>query len=58
MKGTMKVIDRKTGLMKCSVCGTEHFPMILLSGKLAPGPTPCVNGCKRESQTKKPSVLK
>jgi hypothetical protein len=53
MKGPMRVIDKETGLMECSICGARHSPTILPGGRFARGSWQCANGCKRVIKTKK-----
>lgn len=53
MKGPMKVIDKNTGLMECSICGARHTPKILPGGRFARGSWQCANGCKRANQAEK-----
>ena len=45
-KKVMKIIDEKTGLMECKVCGARHSPMIAEGGKFKRGSWQCPNGCK------------
>jgi hypothetical protein len=44
----MKILDRESGHMQCSVCGAEHWANIrpLSSGRYYRGAWQCINGCK------------
>jgi hypothetical protein len=51
----MKLVDEKTGLMECKVCGARHIANIEphSGGKFYRGSWQCQNGCKLEDQKKK-----
>jgi hypothetical protein len=46
-RGTMKLLDRETGLMACETCGYLHLASIRPSsgGKYYRGSWQCINGC-------------
>jgi len=46
----MRLIDARTGLMECKVCGARHNAMIRpgSGGKYYRGSWQCRNGCKLE----------
>ena len=45
---TMKLVDEKTGLMECLVCGEKHNAVMKpgADGKFMPENWECVNMCK------------
>lgn len=47
-KKVMKLLDDRTGLMECRVCGARHAANIrpLSNGKFYRGAWQCQNGCK------------
>ena len=45
-KKTMKVIDKKTMTMQCTVCGGQQSPMLGSGGRLPRNSYVCVNKCK------------
>lgn len=59
MKGPMKLIDANSGLMKCPICGSQHYAALLPGGrKYIRGSWQCPNGCKPKSQSKQPARKK
>lgn len=45
-KKVMKLLDARTGLMECKVCGHRHLANLAGGGKYHRGSWQCVNGCK------------
>ena len=42
----MKLIDARTGLMSCKICGAKHVANLGEGGKYKRGSWQCQNGCK------------
>lgn len=51
-KKVMKIIDKRTCLMECRVCGQIASPTIHSGGRLHRGSWQCPNGCKFEEVNK------
>jgi len=51
-KKVMKLLDPKTGLMECRVCGARHCANIKpdSGGRYYRGSWQCENGCKLEDE--------
>jgi hypothetical protein len=49
-RGTMKLIDERTGQMECTVCGATHYAMIKpeSGGKYWRESWKCRFGCEKE----------
>ena len=45
-KGTMRVIDKRTMVMQCAVCGGQQSPILGPGGRLPRNYHMCVNGCR------------
>lgn len=47
MKGTMKLLNKSSGLMECGVCGQRHNANIRpnSNGQYYRGCWKCINGC-------------
>ena len=48
MKGTMRLLDARSNLMKCRVCGDCHLAMIKPGGGYHRGARTCRNGCTQD----------
>lgn len=49
-KKIMKLVNEYTSLMKCKVCGAEHYGMLKEGGKFHRGAWQCRYGCKVPKQ--------
>jgi len=58
-KKVMRLIDARTGLMECKVCGARHWANIkpLSNGKYYRGSWQCQHGCKLENLEKEKGAL-
>jgi hypothetical protein len=45
-KKVMKLLDARTGLMECKVCGERHCANLREKGKYYRGSWQCRHGCK------------
>jgi hypothetical protein len=57
---TMKLVDEKTGLMECLVCGEKRHGIMKpgADGKFLPENWECVNRCKLIHTDEKPAKKK
>ncbi len=57
---TMKLVDEKTGLMECIVCGEKHHATMKPGpdGKFLPENWECVNKCRLIHHDEKPTQKK
>jgi hypothetical protein len=46
-KTVMKLIDGRTGLMECTVCGSRHYANVQRSGGYKRGSFMCQNRCEK-----------
>jgi hypothetical protein len=51
MKKVMKLIDERTGLMECKVCGERHLSSVRTGGYFKKGSWHCRNGCEIEKKS-------
>jgi hypothetical protein len=47
-KKVMKLLDARTGLMECKVCGERHVANLYSGSRYRRGSWQCRNGCKLE----------
>ena len=50
-KTVMKLIDGRTGLMECTVCGSRHYANLRRGGGYIRGAFMCQNGCEKPTGT-------
>jgi hypothetical protein len=50
-KTVMKLIDGRTGLMECTVCGSRHYASVHHGGGYRRGSFMCQNKCEKPSNT-------
>ena len=57
---TMKLVDEKSGLMECLVCGEKHTAVMKpgADGKFLPENWECVNRCRLIQHDEKPAKNK
>ena len=51
-KGTMRVIDKRTMVMQCAVCGGQQSPILGPGGRLPRNYHMCVNGCRNARKSR------
>ncbi len=54
----MKLLDERTGLMECQVCGARHCANTRPGGGYYRGSWQCVHGCKLGGPPMDPSMRK
>ena len=51
MGKVMKLINHRTGLMECIICGARHYAAISTGGYFKKGTWQCINGCSTGNKT-------